>query len=240
VTGSAFPQPGSQQPGRLDNGLLAPTYVPLTDVDVEVGRALLTALGRARIAAYIAPRPGEDESATRQRLFVNADERADARTIVASAVRGLNAAAETPEEAPTLDPLAGLDTDAAFAELVADWHVDTVAAIRQAERDLNREDADWRARLEHQQLEDPVWLDDEHYIPPPPPPLPRLSAPTVLAVLVMLLAIAMLAVGGLLGLGYQLTMLLGIGGLLVGAGMLVMRLRVNRDEDDEDDDGAVI
>ncbi len=35
-----------------------------------------------------------------------------------------------------------------------------------------------------------------------------------------------------------MTFLLGVGGLLVGAGMLVMRLRERPDEDD--DDGAVL
>ena len=36
---------------RLDNGLRAAAYVPLTDVEPAVGQHLLTALGRARIAA---------------------------------------------------------------------------------------------------------------------------------------------------------------------------------------------
>ncbi len=239
-TGAA-PEPGGlgetpQSAGRLDNGLFAPTYVPLTDVEVAVGRQLLVALGRARIAAYLAPRPGEDEAAEQQRLFVNAEERADARTIVASAVRAIDGAAEA-VPAPRADPLAGVDTDAAFAQLIADWHVDTVAAVRDAERDLNRQDADWRAKLEPP-TQEPIWLDDDHYVPPPPPPLPRLAAPTILAIVVMVLSILVLGFGDSLNFAPQLTFLLGIGGLLLGAGMLVMRLRETRDEDD--DDGAVI
>lgn len=236
-------QAGGSVPGRLDNGLVAPAYVPLTDVDVEVGRHLLTALGRARIAAYLAPvlppggLPGTavaDE--VPQRLFVNADERSDARTIVAAAVRALGAGEQPPGPA-TDDPLAGLDTDAAFAALVADWHVDTVAAIREAERELSREDADWRERLAQPPAADPVWLDEEHYVPPPPPPLPRLAPATVLALVVLVVSVLVLAAGGMLGLPGDLTLLLGIGGLLVGAGMLVMRLR---EYPDEDDDGSAV
>lgn len=232
----AGPEPGDTDPaGRLGNGLLAGMYVPLTDVEPVVGRHLLTALGRARIAAYLAPRPGADER--QQRLYVNADERADARTIVAAAVRALGEAPPAPSQAPA-DPLAGVDTDAAFAALVADWHVDTVAAVRDAERELSREDAQWRANLERGAVEEPVWLDDDHYVPPPPPPLPRLAAPTVLALLILAASLGVLVLGASFGLQSDLTFLLGIGGLLCGAAMLVTRLRATRDDDE--DDGAVI
>ncbi len=233
----ATPDPSATDPAaRLGNGLLAGMYVPLTDVEPVVGRHLLTALGRARIAAYLAPRPGAAEH--QQRLYVNADERADARTIVAAAVRALGGAPPPPPSQAPADPLAGVDTDAAFAALVADWHVDTVAAVRDAERELSREDAEWRANLERVPVEEPVWLDDDHYVPPPPPPLPRLAAPTVLALLVLVMSVVVLAVGASFGLPSDITMLLGIGGLLCGAAILVMRLRETRDNDD--DDGAVI
>ncbi|MDT4892656.1 MAG: hypothetical protein QOE97_1691, partial [Pseudonocardiales bacterium] len=135
------------------------------------------------------------------------------------------------------DPLAGIDTDAAFAELIADWHVDTVAAVREAERQLRREDADWGLHFQQPQIDDPVWLDDDHYVPPPPPPLPRLAAPTIIAIAVIVLSILVLALGGRLGFSSDFTMLLGVGGLLVGAAVLVMRLHDRRDEDD---DGAVL
>lgn len=229
------PTEGADEPfGWLDNGLVAPAYVPLTDVEAELGRQLLNLLGRARIAAYLAPAPLP--ATDRRRLFVAAEERADARSIVSAVVRAggaLDALPPRPE-----DPLAGIDTDAAFSELVADWHVDTIAAVREAERQLRREDADWRDRLVRPALEDPVWLDDEHYVPPPPPPLPRLSAPTIGAMVLIGLSAALLAVGGALGLGIDVTMLLGVTGVLVGAWMLFMRLRER--PDDEDDDGAVV
>jgi hypothetical protein len=219
-------------PDRLDNGLRAPAYVPLTDVDPQLGQHLLAALGRARIAAYL------DRTARemgQQRLFVASDERTDARTIVAAAVKALGA--EQPALPPS-DPLAGVDTDAAFQELVADWHVDTVAAVREAERDLTREDAEWRARLVNPHESDEVWLDDEHYVPPPPPPLPRLAAPTIVAMSVLAVSILLLGLGGQFGLASGFTFVLGIGGLLLGAVILFSRVRERRRDDG--DDGAAI
>lgn len=236
MTAGATPDGGGpDQVGRVGNGLSAVSYVPLTDVEATVGHALLTALGRARIAAYLDPAPGVDDE--QRRLFVAAEERSDARTIVAAAVRALGGASDELPERPD-DPLAGVDTDAAFAQLVADWHVDTVAAVREAERDLRREDADWRERLNKPFVDEPVWLDEDHYIPPPPPPLPRLAAPTIGAMALLVISILVLGLGGEIGLASDLTLLLGVVGLLLGAGLLVMRLRER--PDDEDDDGAVI
>jgi hypothetical protein len=218
--------------GPFDNGLHAPAYVPLTDVDPMIGQHLLTALGRARIAAYLVP----TEAAARQRLYVASEERVDARTIVVAAVRALS----DDEPAPPVpaDPLAGLDTDSEFHALIADWKIDTVAAIREAERDLTREDADWRARLIKPQSADEVWLDEDHYVPPEPPPLPRLAAPTIIAMLVLAGSIVFLALGDRLGLGDGFTLVLGILGLLLGVGILFTRVRDHYR--DEDDDGAAI
>jgi hypothetical protein len=145
--------------------------------------------------------------------------------------------AELPAPAP--DPLAGLDTDAVFHQLIADWHVDTTEAIRDAERDLRREDAEWRARLARPPVNDPIWLDDDHYVPPPPPPLPRLAAPTILAMTVLAISILVLGMGGAFGLAGRLSLVLGIGGLLLGAIILFTRVR-DRRRDDEDDDGATL
>jgi hypothetical protein len=226
---------GDPEQGRIDNGLRAPEYVPLTDVDAAVGQHLLTALGRARIAAYLGP--SADAAADQRRLFVASDERVDARTIVAAAVRALGTPqAALPEPAP--DPLAGLDTDAAFEALIADWHIDTHTAIKAAERDLNHDDAEWRARLVKPPAQDPIWLDDDHYVPPPPPPLPRLAAPTIIAMTVLAISILLLGLGGQFGLAGQLTFVLGLGGLLLGAGILLSRVRTTRR--DEDDDGAAL
>lgn len=217
-------------PDRQDNGLVAAAYVPLTDVAPQLVSALLTALARARIPAYVASTPSDEAL----RLFVAAEERADARTIVASVVR---AAGQTPPPDRN-DPLAGIDTDAEFERLIADWHVDTHNAIRDAERALKAEDEDWRTRLQkNPPAEEPVWLDDDHYVPPVPPPLPRFAPQTIIAVIIIVLSVLLLALGGELGVASRLTLILGISGILLGAGILVSRLR---DTGDDDDDGARI
>jgi hypothetical protein len=229
---TAGPTPPPEAPHPAGNGLAAARYVPLTDVDATIGEHLLTALGRARIPAYLDPSPSRADT---RRLFVSAEERADARTIVAAVVR---AAGGTPPPAPREEraDLQNVDVDAAFADLIADWHVDTVTAIRQAEQALSREDADWKARLEAEPA-DPMWLDEQHYVPPAPPPLPRLAAQTVIAMITIVLSILLLALGAQFGIASRLTLLLGVLGVLAGAALLVMRLRARRDDDD---DGAVL
>jgi len=236
MTSSAGFGPGGAD-GADSNGLLAPMYVPLTDVDDTVGHVLLVTLGRARIAAYLTAVPGGDDEHLR-RLFVAADERSDARTIVAAVLGSSRDAPAAAAPAAGGDPLAGIDTDAEFAALVSDWHVDTIAAVREAERQLREEDAEWRARLAKPAAEDPVWLDEDHYIPPPPPPLPRLAAPTIGAMALIAVSILILGLGGRFGLATDLTFLLGICGLLFAGYILFTRLRATRD--DGDDDGAVI
>lgn len=253
MTSREHPGAGGPEQDRLDNGLHAPAYVPLTDVDADVGQHLLSALGRARIPAYLGPAPlsAAQPDVHRRRLFVASDDRVDARTIVAAAVRALSRPAEEDADQPAepadvtpanTDPLEGIDTDAAFEALIADWHVDTVNAVRDAERDLTREDSDWRARLVKPPADETgsgeVWLDEDHYVPPPPPPLPRLAAPTIIAMAVLALSIVVLGLGGFLGLAGNLSFVLGIVGLLLGGGILFSRLRPS--PRDEDDDGSAI
>jgi hypothetical protein len=231
----------SARPGPWSNGLLAASYVPLTDVGTSIAPRLLSALQRARIAAYLAETEGEDGML---RLYVAAAERADARTIVAAVVRADSApkapgAPDAPDGPPD-DPLAGIDADAEFAALVADWHVDTHTAIRDAEKELTREDEDWRMRLnaaESRTEDGPTWLDDDHYVPPTPPPLPRPTAPIVLGLVLIVVSILLLAFGAQLGMSFELSLFLAVTGILTATTLFVMRLRRYRDEDD---DGAVL
>lgn len=211
---------------RHGNGLSANAYVPLADVDPDVGEQLLVALRRARIPAYVEP-----AAQAALRLFVASADRADARTVVEAATRG---------PLLPLDPLEGVDTNAEFDALVGDWDTDTINAVRAAERDLTREDADWRARLEPGFSNTSAADDEEHYVPPPPPPLPRLAAATIFALVVIAASIAVLAVGTTLGLDSDVAFLLGVGGILTGAGMLIMRLRARPPEEDDGDDGAIV
>jgi hypothetical protein len=199
-----------------------------------VGDALLTALRRARIASYLEPMSSPEETA-RQRLYVAADERIDARSVIEVAARTF---AQDATVARRPDLLTGVDSQAEFDALVGDWHVDTINAVRAAERDLTREDADWRMRLQLPAAGSDA-DDDDHYVPPAPPPLPRLAGATILALVVVAASVMLMAFGRALGLPGDLTFVAGVAGFLVGAGLLVMRLR-NGSDDDEGDDGAVI
>jgi hypothetical protein len=231
------PEGAGPEHGRLDNGLRAAAYVPLTDVEALVGEHLLDVLGRARIAAYL--RPADRPEGDLRRLFVASEERGDARTIVRATVRALGSPDAEVDEPPAepADPLAGRDTDAIFRELVADWHVDTHEAIREAERQLRREDADWRDRLARAPAAEPEWLDEDHFVPPPPPPLPRLAGMTVLGVFLIALGIALLAFSARFLPG-DLGLVLGICSVLTGGVVLFTRLRATGV--DEDDDGAAV
>lgn len=215
------------QSSRHGNGLSADNYVPLADVDAEVAEELLVVLRRARIAAYIQSAAG----APMRRLFVASADRADARTVAEAAAHG---------RLVPLDPLEGVDTDAEFDALVEGWDIDTISAVRSAERDLTREDAEWRARLEPGFPNTSAADDEEHYVPPAPPPLPRLAAATILALVIIAASIVVLAVGYRFGLDSDVAFLLGVGGILTGTGMLIMRLRARPSDDDDGDDGAIV
>jgi len=227
---------GEDGAARQDNGLTAAAFVPLTDVDPELGDRLLDALGRARIAAYLTDPAGDGPARDKRRLYVASDDRIDARGIVAATIRGLGGGEpDIPEQHDPYDPER---TRAEFDAIVADWHVDTVAAIREAERDLAREDADWRARQRLPPAGDEVWLDEDHYVPPPPPPLPRLAAPTIIAMTILAVSIVLLGIGGEFDVADRLTLVLGICGMVLGIGILFSRLRDHRR--DEDDDGSAL
>jgi hypothetical protein len=231
--------PPNQQP--WNNGLLASSYVALSDVPAASAPQLLGALSRARIAAYLAEAPGSDGSL---RLYVASGERADARTIVAAVLRAGGGASS--ERA---DPLAGIDADAEFEALIADWHVDTHTAIHEAERALTESDEFWRLRLGYPAGDDtdgaaeadtddePAWLDDEHYVPPNPPPVPRPTGPILLGMLLVVVSVMLFAFGDPLGMPFTLSLFLGVCGVITAGVLFVTRLRAYRDEDD---DGAVL
>src|SRR5690348_13044577 len=93
-------------PQAWNNGLLASSYVPLRDVPATSAPQLLSALSRARIAAYLAEAPGSEGAL---RLYVASDERSNARTIVASVLRsgdGEPAQGSEADDVERTDPLA--------------------------------------------------------------------------------------------------------------------------------------
>jgi hypothetical protein len=81
--------------------------------------------------------------------------------------------------------------------------------------------------------------EEEHYVPPPPPPVPRPSRQAVLGLVLIALGILLMAVPGVIDMSFQDGFLFGGIAVLAGGGVLVYRLRDNRDEDGPDD-GAVV
>lgn len=83
--------------------------------------------------------------------------------------------------------------------------------------------------------------DDAPFVPPPPPPLPRISVQAILGVLAIVAGLWMFFDPGLLPIGDQASMLLGLIGIIGGAAALIMRLRPGGPDDpDLPDDGAVV
>lgn len=245
-------RPGPEPPPRRrGNGLPAEIFVPLADVEPRLGEHLLDLLKFHDIAAFLEP-PADPRAARRpgigmvERLYVESPKRAEAREVVQAAaaeagVPGSSDEAGVPggDAAPSHpDPLAGIDTDAEFARLIAGF--DEPPATGAERRELRRLD---RGDQPAEPADDtPPELQDEHYEPPPPPPLPRPAPPTVAAVAVFGLGIVVVAKGAWLGLDSTVSFPLGVILVLTGFGMLVMRLRASRGDDDDGDpdDGAVI
>jgi hypothetical protein len=127
--------PGDGRRGRRDNGLDAASYVPLADVDPRVGEHLLDVLGSAGVPAYLEP-SADVEPYTRalslpspptDRLFVDRDQRGEARRIVdAETPDGAHPRPDGPRRAGTDDEpshgLADLDEERAWREIVAGWN----------------------------------------------------------------------------------------------------------------------
>ncbi len=215
--------------GRRDNGLDSDKFSPVADVDPRLADHLLDVLGLRDVPAYVEPTPTSDP-VTADRLYVAADQTSEARQVLTEIASELgievaqhrhwDRSGERAE--PPADPLAGIDTDAEFAKIIAEMQA------------LERPAAGPPEPVPFRQLgaapRDP--LDEvEHFVPPPAPPLPRPALPTAMAVLIVLLGVVVLGFGYSLGLPPDLPLPLGV--------VLVLRLRPEP-RDDSDGDGAVI
>jgi hypothetical protein len=219
--------------GRRDNGLDSDKFSPVADVDPRLADHLLDVLGLRDVPAYVEPTPTSDP-VTADRLYVAADQTVQARQVLTEIASelGIEVAQHRhrEREEPPPDPLAGIDTDAEFAKIVAGM------------QDLDRPVADTPDSIVVRPLGVPRkdTVDEvEHFVPPPAPPLPRPALPTAMAVLVTLLGVLVLAFGYPLGLPADLPLPLGVVLVLFGSGLLVLRLRPEP-RDDSDDDGAVV
>lgn len=146
----------------------------------------------------------------------------------------------TPETAPSWPATEDTDdgrsssTDTSPAKLIRADHLRPIGPPAPGPRD--------HALAEPQDDDDLVDSDepDEGYTPPPPPPLPKPSGHVVLGVVAILLGFVFFFRPDLLGIGEDLTTVLGIIGVLGGAGTLVYQLREGWSRDDDPDDGAVV
>jgi len=220
--------------GRRDNGLNSDKFSPVADVDPRLADHLLDVLGLRDVPAYVEPTPASDP-VTADRLYVAADLTSEARQVLTEIASelGIEVAQhrhwDRPREPaePPADPLAGIDTDAEFARIVAD--------LRELDRPPSAPPV---VRPLGTAVPDP--LDEvEHFVPPPAPPVPWPTLPTAMAVLVTLLGVLVLAFGYRMGLPADLPLPLGVVLVLFGSWLLVLRLRPEP-RDDSDDDGAVV
>ncbi len=87
----------------------------------------------------------------------------------------------------------------------------------------------------------PIAADDplDHYEPPEPEPIKRPSRPAVVAILVLLAGVLTLFFPQFLGIGGTTAVVLGVLGIASGVGLLLLRLREDP-PDGEEDDGAVV
>lgn len=219
--------------GRRDNGLDSDKFSPVADVDPRLADHLLDVLGLRDVPAYVEPTPTSDP-VTADRLYVAADQTSEARQVLTEIASelGIEVAQHRhrDREEPPPDPLAGIDTDAEFAKIIAE--------LQGPDQPVAGPPEPMPARQLGTARRDP--LDEvEHFVPPPAPPLPRPALPTAMAVLIVLLGIVVLGFGYSLGLPPDLPLPLGVVLVLFGSGLLVLRLRPEP-RDDSDDDGAVV
>jgi hypothetical protein len=233
--------------GRRDNGLDAPLWSPLRDVDPRIGEHLLDLLHAVGIAAYLEP-SSDVEPYTRSvslpsppsdRLFVDRARHGEARTVVDQHVPA-GAEGSAPLQEEPREPAAGperagirgdLDEDAEWAAIVAAYEAENGRNVAEAPPSVLPDPP-----VQH---EVPI-LDrpDEHYEPPPPPPLPVPAPASLYAVLMVVLGVLLVGAPGVLRLSSDVGLILGVASIAGGVAMLVSRMGDR--SDDDGDDGAVV
>lgn len=248
-----LPSPGGRdRRGRRDNGLSASAFIPLADVDPRLGDYLLDVLSAAGVPAYLEPATDVEPtqvvrvpSPPTDRLWVDKDRSADARTILAAET--VDASADQFAGRGSQEPSAPLggEEEQAWEDLVARFDEDVAAHVWPAAEDLDTvsvappTDPVEPEPERPDRLEDKLSEAEEHYVPPPPPPFPRLSVPALFALALIILGGILIIGPGLLGMAGEQPFVLGVLSVIAGGGLLVWRLRTDRHGDDGDD-GAVV
>jgi hypothetical protein len=246
---------------------VAQEYAVVGDVDPRIGEHLLDVLAAGGIAAYLQPatdlhpvtRTTTLPARPTDRLFADREHLTTARDYL-SQLTATPVEPDPPADAPDLDE------EAAWASIIAGYHVTvdpaavpwpeaedvdtsgTVAADMETEpaprTSILRRSPD---PIDQTSLLDgldtfgpPVTEDeeDEGYTPPPAPPLPRISAMTAAALLALVGGLVLFFWPTLLPLSETTTLFVAFGLVLAGFVTLIWRLRPGDDDEDEHDDGA--
>ncbi len=233
-------------PPRRDNGLRAPSYVRLDDVQTHLVDELMSRLRDAGVAAYSAPTLGRQgpygetvpHVGPSDSVYVDTTHRERARAVTDEYLREVN------DDIAWSDIVAGFDR--ASEDAVPRWPVSEDVG----DEDRPSTPADrpgptigfevLRDRVEAPRpprTEDP----DDHYRPPPPPPLPQIDRVARFAWAGALGGPLLLVVAAVLGLRLEGWVgLLAIGGFVAGFVTLVARMKERPPTDSGPDDGAVV
>ena len=226
------------------NGLTAAYYVPLRDVDPRVGGELLTKLGGAGIAAYVAPTPSRQGTVGDMAPAGHPDRPAVGRRRQALRGRGHHrrrhqrgrglrpAGRDVPHQLPADAPWPATE-ELGTTTRTPTWTTRRSITARQSTPapDVTPDEP---ALPEHVER----YLD-EHFVPAPPPPLPKLHGVTILAWALIGLGILAIAFHNAIPADFSqgsnyLAALAIVGGFFT----LVYRMRDN--DHDDDGDGAVV
>ena len=227
------------------NGLTASYYVPLRDVDPRLATELLTNLGNAGIAAYVAPSPGRrgayfdvtPPEVPSDRLWVDGAKRSEAESIIAGVT----------SEDEVFDQLVAMFHTSSPAEApwpateelgttsrTPTWTTRRSITARQAQPPVPEATPDEPAIPEHVER----YLD-EHFVPEPPPPLPKLHGITILAWSLIGFGILAIIFHNVIPADFsQGSTYIAAGAIIGGFFTLVYRMRDNTHDDDGD--GAVV
>lgn len=242
------------------NGLTAPAYTPVADLEPQVADALLADLREQGVAAYTKPvessstigfdRP-EFRTSVKDRLYVDSAASHQVRQLIA-ALQG--------------EDLDGRNDDLTWAQIVAtfDQPVDPGRAVWPAQEDIagsaqtstadaNRSaDAPGSAGPAQWERSEPIAREGavepadlvepkEHFVPPAPPPLPRLDPAKQVAWLGLIGGPLLLLVAALFTIALPTWVsLLAVAGFVGGFIALVATMDDRSDEDRDSDDGAVV
>jgi hypothetical protein len=230
--------------GRRDNGLDAPLWSPLRDVDPRVGEHLLDVLQAAGIAAYLEPSADVGPytrtvflpSPPLDRLFVDRSRRAEAHGVVDEHVPpGAEGEPGDRRRGPVSERAAvrpDLDEDAEWARIVAAFEAEHGRPV------VTGQPSESPPPPPPPHEPDVLDRPDEHFEPPVPPPIPVPAPASLYAVLIVAAGLLLIAAPGVLGLSSDLGLVLGVAAIAGGVAMLVSRMR-DRSPDDGDD-GAVV